>query len=220
MDPYRYSASLYDFVVGPLTVGLQPVRMKLAPPIQGMRVLDVGCGTGSDLKSYHRAGCDVYGVDLSPAMLQVARRKFGNTADMHLCDAAQMPFQDESFDLVLSTYTLHEIPHEHRSAVIHEMIRVVKLDGRLLLTDFLPGPYRFPAGWMNRALILILELGAGREHLKRGRDFLRRGGLEGLIKRFQLTKEGAVSVGAGNVGFLLLGTHQSHSRSIIHNGDT
>jgi ubiquinone/menaquinone biosynthesis C-methylase UbiE len=219
MDPYRYSAALYDFVVGPLTVGLQPVRMKLAPPIQGMRVLDVGCGTGSDLKLYHQAGCDVYGVDLSPAMLRVARRKFGKSADLHLCDAAQMPFQDESFDLVLSTYTLHEIPHEHRSLVVHEMIRVVKLDGWLLLTDFLPGPYRFPAGWMNRALVLILELGAGREHLKRGRDFLRRGGLERLIKLSQLTTEGAVSVGTGTVGFFLLSTRQSHSRSIINSDE-
>lgn len=219
MDPYRYWAALYDFVVGPLTVGLQPVRVKLAPPIQGMRVLDVGCGTGSDLKLYHQAGCDVYGVDLSPAMLQVARRKFGNSADLHLCDAAQMPFQDESFDLVLSTYTLHEIPHEHRSAVVHEMIRVAKLDGRLLLTDFLPGPYRFPAGWMNRALILILEFGAGRAHLKRGRDFLRRGGLERLVKLFPLTTEGAASVGAGSVGFFLLSTHHSPSRGIIHSAE-
>jgi SAM-dependent methyltransferase len=127
-----------------------------------------------------------------------------------------MPFQDESFDLVLSTYTLHEIPHEHRSSVVHEMIRVVKLDGLLLLTDFLPGPYRFPAGWMNRALILILEIGAGREHLNRGRDFLRRGGLERLIELFRLTTEGAIRTGAGNIGFFLLSTRQSHSRSTIH----
>lgn len=168
-DPYRNSAALYDFVVGPLNIFIKRVRMKLAPPMQGMKVLDVGCGTGSDLALYCQAGCNGYGVDLSPAMLKVARKKLGDSADLRLCDAAKMPFQDEFFDLILSTYTLHEMPYENRSAVIREMIRVVKRDGRLLLTDFLPGPFPFPVGWMNRLLILILELMAGREHLNNGR---------------------------------------------------
>ena len=205
-DPYRNSAPLYDYFAGRLSVFLDRTRMRLAPPIQGMNVLDVGCGTGSDLKLYHQAGCNVHGVDLSPAMLKVARRKFGKSADLQLCDAADMPFEDEFFDLVLSTYTLHEMHYDHRSVVIREMIRVLKRDGHLLLIDFLPGPFPFPGGWMIRSLILVLEIMAGREHYNNGRDFLRRGGLLELIKHSQLNIESVISLGAGNIGFFLLRT--------------
>ena len=207
LDPYRNAAELYDFVIGPLNISLKRVRMKLAPPIQGMNVLDVGCGTGSDLKLYHQAGCNVSGVDLSPAMLKVARRKFEGSANFKLCDAAVMPFQNESFDLVLSTYTLHEMPHEHRSAIIQEMIRVVKKDGRILLTDFSPSPYSFPIGWIHRTSILIFEIIAGGEHLYNGLDVLNRGGLLELIQPYQLDIESTTMVGGGTTAFFLLRTY-------------
>jgi len=205
-DPYRNCAPLYDFVIGPLNVVLKRVRMKLAPPIQGMKVLDVGCGTGADLELYSQAGCDVYGVDISPAMLKVARKKFGDSVDLRLCDAAQIPFQEKFFDLVLSTYTLHAIPYEKRSSVIREMIRVVKENGRLLLSDFRPGPYHFPEGWISRAIIIILELMAGHEHFNNGRDFLRRGGLQELIEPYHLIIEKINTVRGGNIAFFLLST--------------
>ncbi len=207
LDPYRNSAKLYDFVMGPPNSSLKRVRMKMAPPIHGMKVLDVGCGTGSDLKLYHQAGCNVSGVDLSPAMLKVARRKFGESANFKLCDAAVMPFQNESFDLVLTTFTLHEMPHEHRSAVVQEMIRVVKKDGRILLTDFSPSPYSFPIGWINRTFILIFELIAGLEHFNNGRNFLKRGGLLELIKPYQLRIERTTILNGGHIAFFLLSTY-------------
>jgi ubiquinone/menaquinone biosynthesis C-methylase UbiE len=206
-DPYKYSAPLYDFFAGRLSVFLDRTRMRLAPPLQGMNVLDVGCGTGSDLKLYHQAGCRVHGVDLSPAMLKVARRKLGKSADLRLCDAADMPYEDDFFDLVLATYTLHEMHYEHRPVVIREMTRVLKRDGRLLLIDFLPGPFSFPGGWMIRSLILLLEIMSGREHLNNGRDFLRRGGLLGLINHAQMNIESTISLGAGNIGFFLVSTY-------------
>ena len=203
-DPYRHSAAFYDTFAGRLSIYLKPARMMLAPPIRGMNVLDVGCGTGADLELYHRAGCHIHGVDLSPAMIEVARRKFKGSADFHLCDAVNMPFQDGFFDLVLSTYTLHEMNHQHRPTVLREMMRVVKKDGRLLLIDFLPGPFPFPGGWMIRMFILILEFMAGRDHFNNGRDFLRRDGLLGLIQPAQLKIDSTMSQGAGNIGCFLL----------------
>jgi ubiquinone/menaquinone biosynthesis C-methylase UbiE len=207
LDPYRISAPLYDTSVGRLSVFLDRPRMILAPPIQGMNVLDVGCGTGSDLKLYHQAGCNVHGVDLSPSMLNVARRKLGDSADLRLCNAMELPFNDEFFDLVTATYTLHEMKYEHRPMVIREMIRVLKRDGHLLLIDFLPGPYSIPTGWIIRSFILTLEIMAGREHLSNGRDFLSRGGLLGLVKGSSLKIKKTFSIGAGNIGFFLLHTY-------------
>ena len=203
-DPYKYTSPFYDYVVGPFGLPLRKVRRRLAPPKQGMKVLDVGCGTGLDLELYHQEGCIVHGVDLSPGMLKVARRKFGESVDLKICDAAQMPYEDETFDLVLSTLTLHEMPFEVRGDVIQEMIRVFKKDGRLLLTDFSPGPYPFPMGWITRMGNLIMELIAGQEHFNNGLDFLKRGGLMQLIKRYPLTIEKSINASAGNITFLLL----------------
>lgn len=115
-DPYRNSAAIYDLVIGSLNVALKRERQRLAPPIPGIKVLDIGYGTGTDL--------DVYGVDVSPVMLREARRRLGDHADLRLCSAAQLPFKDKFFDLVLSTYTLHEIPYEDRPSFILEMMRV------------------------------------------------------------------------------------------------
>jgi demethylmenaquinone methyltransferase/2-methoxy-6-polyprenyl-1,4-benzoquinol methylase len=174
-----------------------------------MKVLDVGCGTGSDLELYHQGGCEVYGVDLSPSMVKVAQKKFGGDADLRVCDASQMPYEDETFDLVLTTLTLHEMSPELCLDVLREMIRVVKQDGRLLLTDFAPKPFDFPIGWLYRFGNLIFEVIAGREHLLNGINFLNRGGLKGLIETFPLRIDRSKVIGAGTIDFLLLSKEDS-----------
>ena len=207
-DPYRISASLYNFTVGPLTAGLKRSRLQLAPPVRGMKVLDVGCGTGTDLEVYSQGGCETCGVDLSPAMLKASRKRLGAGADLRLGDAAQLPFADGVFDLVLTTYTLHEMPREKRASVLREMIRVCRGRGRLLITDFQPGPYRFPVGWISRAVIRILEASAGDEHRTNGLDFVRGGGLPGLIEPLNLKVEKCQPAGGGAVASYLLATDE------------
>ena len=203
-DPYRYTAPFYDFLIIPLTMTFNRIRKELAPPQPGMMVLDVGCGTGSDLKLYHKAGCFVHGIDLSPGMVNIAQKKYGDSIDLRVCDGADMPFRDETFDLILSTITLHEMTRKNREDVIQEMIRVLKNDGQILLTDFSPGPYRSLWGWINRAVILILEFIAGLEHLNNGLEFLKLGGLPGLIKSFPLRIEKSIEISGKNIAFLLL----------------
>ena len=98
-------------------------------------MLEVGCGTGTNLDLFAEAGCRVSGIDLSPAMMNIARRKLGERADLRLGDAADMPFADASFDLVLSFLTLHEMPTAVRSSVMQEIVRVAGRDGRALFVS-------------------------------------------------------------------------------------
>ena len=198
------SARLYDFTVGPLNITLKRRRLQLAPPRRGLRVLDVGCGTGTDLKLYQQAGCDVSGVDLSAAMLKAARKSLGVGADLRPGDAEKLPFPDETFDLILSTYTLHTIARARRAAVLRELARVLKPCGTLLLTDFHPPPYRFPAGWATRGIILVLEACAGLEHCGSGLNFVRAGGLPGLSFPRELSIRALQPAGGGAITFLLL----------------
>ena len=194
-DPYVKTAITYDRYVEPSIAVLRQIGIKMYPPRQGMHVLDIGCGTGTNLLLYHQAGCKVSGIDLSPSMVEVAQKKLGDRAEIRLCDASNMAFSDDSFDLVTGFITLHEIPGNIRPAVIYEMARVMKREGRILLIDFHPGPLRFPKGWIYKAIILFFEIMAGREHFNNYRDFLSRKGLPPLLseQNLRLLEEKIVS---------------------------
>jgi ubiquinone/menaquinone biosynthesis C-methylase UbiE len=198
-DPYRRIARYYDAVVDPPNALLRSIGLAMVPPEPGMTVLEVGCGTGSNLRLYETAGCRIAGVDLSPSMLDVARSKLSDTADLRVCDAAALPFPRGSFDLVTAFLTLHEMPPPVRESVTDEMLRVARPDGHLLVIDFHPGPIRFPKGWMFKAMIMVLELGAGRQHFRNYRDFLRRRGIHGLIRERPLSVTVEKNLSGGNV---------------------
>ena len=69
-------------------------------PVKGALILDVGCGTGTNLNLYQKAGCKVCGIDSSLAMIDIAREKLGQRAELRIGDASQMPYPDDLFDLV------------------------------------------------------------------------------------------------------------------------
>ena len=203
-DPYKKIAKKYDRHVEPSIAALRQIGIKMYPPREGMHVLDVGCGTGTNLMLYHKAGCNVFGIDLSPSMVEMARKKFGSRAGIRLGDASKMPYSDDSFDLVTGFFILHEMPSQIRPVVIREMARVVKHDGRILLIDYHLGPIRFPKGWMYKTIILFFEIMAGREHFMNYRDFLSRNCLQNLIFKKNLRILNEKIVGGGNVALFLL----------------
>jgi SAM-dependent methyltransferase len=70
---------------------------------RGRRVLDVGCGAGTDLVRFARAGAEVTGVDIAPSAIDLARKNFGIQgldADLRVADGERLPFDDNTFDLV------------------------------------------------------------------------------------------------------------------------
>lgn len=203
-DPYHKSARSYDKYIEPFTATVRQIGLRMYPPREGMRVLDIGCGTGTNLSFYHPAGCEVFGIDLSPAMVEMARKKLGDRAEILLGDASQMPYVDNLYDLVTTVMTLHEMPDQIRSTVISEMIRVLKPNGYILITDFHPGPIRFPKGWMYKSIALVFEIAAGREHFKNYRHFIANGGLPSLINGNRLYLEKKKIVSGGNLGLFLL----------------
>jgi len=185
-DPYRRLGRVYDRLVEPAAGRIRAFCFALWPPRPAVSVLDVGCGTGTHLAVYQRAGCAVSGVDTSPVMLAAARRKLGAHADLRLESGARTSFPDRSFDLITLIYVLHELPADTRTAVLQECGRVVRADGAILVADYQPGPYPFPMGWVYRGVILALEIVAGREHFRNYRHFLAQHGLPPLFETAQL----------------------------------
>jgi len=202
-DPYRRIARFYDAVVEPFNASLRRYVARVAGPKEGMKVLEIGCGTGTNLELFKEAGCEVSGVDLSPSMIDLAKKKLGDRADLRLGDAAEMPFAENSFDLVLSFLTLHEMPPEVRAPVMQEIVRVAGADGKALFIDYYPGRYRFPKGWFYRSVIYAIEFGAGWEHFQNHRDFLARNGLPNLIESHNLSVTKEKILAGGNIHVVL-----------------
>lgn len=116
--------------------GLLDAIFTAAPAEQGQRVLDVACGAGFLLRTYREAGAEVFGVELSEAMLREASRALGpSVAPEHLLsgDAAQLPFEAETFDIVTCKLAFHYFSDPLRA--IQEMARVCRASGRVVLID-------------------------------------------------------------------------------------
>jgi ubiquinone/menaquinone biosynthesis C-methylase UbiE len=99
------------------------------------RVLEVAIGTGRNLP-YYPADATITGIELSPAMLAIARQRatdLGRDVKLHEGDAEHLPFDDASFDTVVCALSLCTIPSP--VAAVGEMRRVLGPGGRLLLLD-------------------------------------------------------------------------------------
>jgi SAM-dependent methyltransferase len=109
------------------TVGVRP----------GEDVLDVACGTGNATIPAAAAGARVIGLDLTPAMLARAReRAAGLEIEWVEGDAEELPFEDERFDVVLSTFGCMFAPRHE--VVADEIARVLRAGGRLGLCTWTP----------------------------------------------------------------------------------
>ena len=103
-------------------------------------VLEIAAGTGRNLPFYPE-GVRLTGIELSPRMLDVARRRareLGREVDLRLGDAQDLPFGDASFDTAICTLGLCTIPDD-RGAVA-EAARVLRPGGRLLLLEHVRSP--------------------------------------------------------------------------------
>jgi ubiquinone/menaquinone biosynthesis C-methylase UbiE len=98
---------------------------------RGLRLLDVGCGTGNQLVRLAKRGFDVAGIDGSSQML-VQARAINPAADIRQADVEAIPFSDNTFDVILCIEVLRYLPCT--LACLREMARVLKPGGLCLAT--------------------------------------------------------------------------------------
>jgi SAM-dependent methyltransferase len=130
----------YDAMIrqeGLYAVGARLVEAVAVRP--GETVLDVACGTGNATIPAAQAGGQVTGLDLTPELLDVARRRArdaGVTVAWQEGDAEELPFDEGSFDVVLSSFGCMFAPRHE--TVADELARVLRPDGRLGLVTWTP----------------------------------------------------------------------------------
>ncbi|MBD3733594.1 MAG: methyltransferase domain-containing protein [Sphingopyxis sp.] len=157
---YRTQRHIYDLTRKYYLLGRDGLIADLAPP-RGGSVLEIGCGTGRNLIAVGKAwpGAQLFGIDISEAMLETARAsvtKAGVTATLSQGDAcdfdAQALFDRATFDRVFISYALSMIP-DWKAALV-QAASCVAPGGRLEVVDFgqqdrLPGLWRRALfGWL------------------------------------------------------------------------
>ena len=118
----------------------RPAIVDLAGNVTGRRVLDVGCGSGPLAESMRDGGADVAGFDVSAAMVDLARERLGDDADLRVHDLADpLPYGPAEFDDVICSLVLHYL--EGWAGPLAELRRVLKPGGRLLVAVNHPTAY-------------------------------------------------------------------------------
>jgi len=133
---YRFWSPMYDLCMkaDPAFPANQR-RMVEGTVRHGDRVLDVGIGTGMLAEVGAPIASEYHGIDYSQDMLSRAERKIAKLGldNVHLQqgDARELPFQDDSFDAVVSSFVLPHFARPERPIVLGEMARVLRPGGRL-----------------------------------------------------------------------------------------
>ena len=130
---WERQAPTYDDVMGRVTSRLVGPLLEAAGVQQGSRVLDVATGPGYAAAAAADLGASVVGVDMAPAMVELARR-LHPTVEFRVAQAEALPFEDDSFDAVISNFVA---PHLSRPELaVAELVRVLRGGGRLALTTW------------------------------------------------------------------------------------
>ena len=130
---WQQAASVYDATFARASAPFAEALLDAAGVREGMRVLDLCCGTGVVTGAAAARGAVPTGVDFSPAMLAEARR-----ANPQLCfdegDAEALPYPGHSFDAVVANFGIHHVPRPDKA--LSETLRVLRPGGRVAFTTW------------------------------------------------------------------------------------
>jgi len=141
--PLNWLAPVYDKLCATFGLGLafRDTTLRYAALKPGERVLDVGCGTGV----LTRLAAEIVGqegravgIDVAPMMISIAKENATREkirTDFRVATIENLPFEDNSFDCVLSSLMIHHLPPDLKLTGLTEVYRVLKPGGRLLAVD-------------------------------------------------------------------------------------
>jgi ubiquinone/menaquinone biosynthesis C-methylase UbiE len=149
-----HAAFVYDLVEPLILLGKQSEYdrkiIELLDLKESDRVLDLGCGTGvltrmiADHLRSEAGGCAV-GIDAAAKMIRVARKRRGSDAcRFEVAAAESLPFDDASFDAVVSSLFFHHVPLDLKEQALRGAFRVLRPGGKLVIADM-----HIPTTWMG-----------------------------------------------------------------------
>lgn len=100
------------------------------------KILEIGVGTGNLASKFLDKNCEIIGIDQSREMLSVAKEKYPRLK-VRLGEFLKIPYENKSFDLIISTYAFHHLNEREKAAAIEEMLRVLKDEGTIIIGDLM-----------------------------------------------------------------------------------
>lgn len=137
LEGYQLWARTYDIERNPMLSLEQRILESLLPPLSGLDVVDLGCGTGRWLQAARNDGArSLTGVDISPEMLNVARAKLREAATLICAECTNAAISVASADLIFSSFVLSYLEDPER--LLRFAKTVLRHSGSLFLTDVHP----------------------------------------------------------------------------------
>ena len=134
VDAYDEWHRNFDAETDPIDTPWHTMAIPQLPPLDGSRVLEIGCGRGGFSQYLASKGADLVAADFSPAAVEVGNKLLAShpSAEAVVADIEAIPFERESFDVVVSLDTIEHVPHPTRA--VAELVRVLRPGGKLVLT--------------------------------------------------------------------------------------
>ena len=104
---------------------------------EGAAVLELGFGTGTLASELYEKGCEIYGQDFSSRMVELAQAKMPG-AHLYQKDFGEglaEPLLERKYDFIVATYAMHHLTDGQKISLIHDLLGVLKADGRILVGD-------------------------------------------------------------------------------------
>jgi len=177
------SGRLYDWLIEPLVKGCKREVARIVNQSELFPILDICCGTGTQLHLIRPGEEECIGLDLSSSVLKYALYKYPKIPFV-CADAVNIPFHDASFEGLIISFSLHDKSPQVRDTLMNEGKRLLKPGGKIVLVDF-------ENSWSRKSrvgsvLVYLIERIGGGDHFRNNRQFLREGGLQSFIKKHDL----------------------------------
>ncbi len=184
---HKWFAAIYDRMMASGERSfMRDVREEIVGGARG-RVLEIGAGTGANFPYYNDHAEEIFATEPDPYMLQRAKRraeKVGRPIELRQASAEHLPFEDASFDTVVSTLVMCTVGDLLRA--LSEVRRVLKPSGELRMYEHVRYEHAFGAFWQDMITPVWRWVAAGCHPNRDVVSFVREAGFE--FERLELTK--------------------------------
>jgi len=201
---WNWREVLYDLILERPLAGIRRKVRELVTEAGLFPLVDICCGPGNQLRRLAAdslaAGSPAVGLDINIKAVRYAAARAPEIP--FICgDGTALPFRPGSFKAVILSFALHEQEPEVRRRILDSARSVLVPGGRIILVDF-ENP------WDSRSRLAyaytsVIERIAGRDHLRRNRDFHRRGGLRALLAENGFSEVLRVDIAAGTCAIVV-----------------
>ena len=183
---HKWFAAIYDRMTAPYERRfLKDVRQEIVGGAKG-KVLEIGAGTGANFP-YYRDGPEIVATEPDPYMLERAKKRaaeVGRPIEIRQAPAEELPFDDDSFDTVVSTLVMCSVRDPRKA--LSEVRRVLKPEGEFRFYEHVRYEHAFGAFWQDLITPVWKWLGAGCHPNRDTAQFIRDSGFN--IVQLELTK--------------------------------